>query len=57
MALPAINSRYSRATAIWPGCPANLLNARIERRVAALQGINRHCSGDDSGGEQVLGAK
>ena len=39
------------------GLSANLLNARIEGRVAALQCINRHGAGDDGGGEQVLGAK
>ena len=57
MALPAIKSRYSRATAIWPGCPRTCVNALIEGRIAAFQRIHRHGAGDDGRGKHVFGAE
>jgi hypothetical protein len=40
-----------------PGLAANFVNAIIEGRVAALQGIHRHGAGDDRGGEHIFGAE
>ncbi len=46
----AIHARHSLLTRV----AAKRMNARIERNIAPLQCIERHCPADDRGGKHLL---
>ena len=57
MALPRDQVAVLARHGDLPGLAAHLVDALIERRIAAFQRIHRHGAGDDGGGEHVFGAE
>ena len=57
IALPASSARYARRDVDLARLAAHRLDARVERRVAALGGVDRQRAGDQRRGEHVLRAR